>query len=193
MLRDLGLVKDVDLNALTDTNDLPYIELYRLIVPPKTAHRHSSAEEQKNMPYRNIAFNGFAYSLLNPTVAFVSAHWISEYFSGDINIPPQQEIDKGTCKVIQTNRASPANVCSEIKTFHNWQSKTFGSHGAKGVHIGPHATLYTDMLLLDIGLQSGHVTDGWPGPFRSIREWFRPMFPALYTRVVLDRENKKTK
>ena len=46
-------------------------------------------------PYRNIAFNGFAYSLLNPTVAFVTAQWISDYFSGRTQMPPQDKIDRG--------------------------------------------------------------------------------------------------
>ncbi|KAF2462743.1 FAD/NAD(P)-binding domain-containing protein [Lindgomyces ingoldianus] len=47
------------------------------------------------IPYRNIAFNGFAYSLLNPTVSFVCAHWIAEYFQGLIILPDAESIERG--------------------------------------------------------------------------------------------------
>ncbi|KAF1978687.1 FAD/NAD(P)-binding domain-containing protein [Bimuria novae-zelandiae CBS 107.79] len=49
-------------------------------------------------PFRNIAFNGFAYSLLNPTVAYVSAHWIADYFSGNLYIPSSSVVQKGKLK-----------------------------------------------------------------------------------------------
>jgi hypothetical protein len=58
------------------------------------------------------------------------------------------------------------------------------------VHIGPHATLYTDQLLSDMGLQSGHVRDGIWEPFRAMKEWFRPMYPAIYQRVVAERKER---
>jgi hypothetical protein len=57
---------------------------------------HGQGRQETAMPYRNIAFNGFAYSLLNPTVAFVTAHWISDYFVGRTQFPPQSVIDRGT-------------------------------------------------------------------------------------------------
>lgn len=78
----------------------------------------------------------------------------------------------------------------DISKFHAWQAASFGAHGAKGVHIGPHATLYTDRLLSDMRLLSGHVKDGIPGPFRAVREWFRPMFPEIYKRVDADRKER---
>jgi hypothetical protein len=39
-------------------------------------------------------------------------------------------------------------------------------------------------------LRSGHVSGGALGIFGTIREWFRPMFPALYARVAADREER---
>ena len=86
----MGLVEKSDL--IEDLNDLEYIKLYRLIVPPG---RHP-----------NIAFNGFAYSLLNPTVAFITAHWISDYFTGHIQLPPQGIMNEGTYGI---NAAGLAN------------------------------------------------------------------------------------
>ena len=80
----------------------------------------------------------------------------------------------------------------DISRFHSWQIESFGSKGAKGVHIGSHATLYTDLLLKDMDLQSGHVIDGG-FVSRTIREWFRPMFPALYARVAHERLLKDMK
>jgi dimethylaniline monooxygenase (N-oxide forming) len=82
-------------DPIDDLNDLDYIRLYRLIAPPRTIHPSGTGNSPR--PYRNIALNGFAYSLLNPTVAFVAAHWISDYFRGGIHAPPQAEIDAGKC------------------------------------------------------------------------------------------------
>lgn len=75
----------------------------------------------------------------------------------------------------------------DIDGFHAWQIASFGSHGAKGVHIGPHATLYTDRLLADMGLQSGHVTRSIWSPSDFLREWFRPMYPGIYAQVEANR------
>ncbi|KAK6612540.1 hypothetical protein H4I96_01753 [Botrytis cinerea] len=168
LLEDLGLVARGDLARIPNTEDLPYIRLHRLVVPPEAIHQSSSRTTENSKPYRNIAFNGFAYSLLNPTVAFVTANWISDYFGGKISLPRQDRIE------------------ADISRFYSWQIESFGSKGAKGVHIGSHATLYTDLLLKDMDLQSGHVIDGG-FVSRTIREWFRPMFPALYARVAHER------
>jgi len=71
----------------------------------------------------------------------------------------------------------------DIDKFHAWQIASFGSHGTKGVHIGPHATLYTDRLLADMGLQSGHVARSNWSPSDFLHEWFRPMYPGIYAQV----------
>ena len=78
----------------------------------------------------------------------------------------------------------------DVTRFHTWQARSFGAHGAKGVHIGPHATLYTDSLLHDMGLCSGHVSGTILSPVRFLREWFRPMYPEIYAGVGNDREER---
>lgn len=125
--------------------------------------------------------------MLNPTVAHVTANWISDYFSGAVDIPEPAVVEEGNQAFIFYINLL-LTTCSEINSFRAWQSRSFGAHGVKGVHIGPHATLYTDLLLADMGLQSGHVTDGIPGPIRTCREWFRPMYPEIYAGVALDRK-----
>lgn len=166
-VRILGLLAPED--STEDKTDLPYIRLHRLAAPPGTIHEQNAEGIDGKGPCRNIAFNGFAYSLLGPTVAHVTAHWISDYFAGAIHLPDQQSVEQG------------------IDYFHFWQTKSFGERGAKGVHIGPHATLYTDLLLDDMGLRTGHV-GGILGPVRLVREWFRPMFPEIYAGVGPDRK-----
>ena len=90
MLQRLGLVQKND--HIADTCDIPYLRLYKVIVPPSTMHGRSGTGSS---PSGNIAFNGFAYSLLNPTVAFVTAHWIAEYFEGNLSIPNRDDVEKG--------------------------------------------------------------------------------------------------
>ena len=101
----LGLVKPKD--AILNMADLPYIRLYRLIVPPGSAQMVPGIDGAK--PYRNIAFNGFAYSLLNPTVAHVTANWISDYFSGVIHMPDLVDMEQSI--YILTTRFSLSVSC----------------------------------------------------------------------------------
>jgi len=70
-----------------------------------------------------------------------------------------------------------------VEKFHAWQRKSFGGHGAKGVHIGPHATLYTDDLLMDMGLKTGHVKSSMLNPLGVLQQWLRPMLPEIYSDV----------
>lgn len=92
----LGLLKP---GAVAEDNtDLSNIRLYRLIIPPGTAQ--PSEASNRRMPHRNIAFNGFAYSLLNPTVAHVTAHWISDYFCDRVPVPGGAEIDQSKTDVL---------------------------------------------------------------------------------------------
>ena len=80
---------------------------------------------------------------------------------------------------------------AEIDLFHKWQTESFGAHGAKGTHIGPHAVLYTDALLSDMKIPATRV-EGWVfDPVRVASDWFRPMFPALYGKIVLDVRDRK--
>lgn len=88
----MGLVRPV--TVIEDKTDLPYIRLHRLAVPPGAANT-SPAKSVAKRAGRNIAFNGFAYSLLNPSVAHVTAHWISDYFTGAIALPDQASIERG--------------------------------------------------------------------------------------------------
>lgn len=150
----LGLIDSLN----TDMENLPQMNLYRLIAPPATVNPQSSGT-----PNRNIAFSGFAYSFLNPTVMHVAAHWIANYFNGLIPMPSKEVLK------------------AETSSFLEWQTRTFGAHGAKGVHIGPHAPLYLDTLLKDMGMRDWAHVEGWrASPVRLAREWFRPMFPAVY-------------
>lgn len=81
-------------------------------------------------------------------------------------------------------------VVTDIDEYHAWQTASFGAHGAKGVHIGPHATLYTDTLLADMGLRSGHLDISIWRPMNFLREWFRPMYPEIYSQVEAHRKTR---
>jgi len=71
-----------------------------------------------------------------------------------------------------------ANILDiDVEQFYRWQKGTFAADGAKGVHIGPHATLYTDILLEDMHLRTGHVAGTMLNPVNLVKEWFRPTYP----------------
>ncbi|KAF1996431.1 FAD/NAD(P)-binding domain-containing protein [Amniculicola lignicola CBS 123094] len=169
-LKQLGLLDKhmQSPNSQYSQHNLPYLKLHRLIVPAPTTQ-----VQEKSMPHRNIAFNGFAYSLLNPTVSFVAAHWIAEYFQGRIAM------------------ADPETIAKDTEHFYEWQKETFASHGAKGVHIGSHATLYNDMLLTDMGVSTGHVAGSALSPIRLAKEWLRPMYGHIYAGLATDLKEKR--
>ena len=79
-------------------------------------------------------------------------------------------------------------LCTDVEHFYQWQSRTFAAHGAKGTHIGSHATLYVDLLLRDMKVTTGHL-DGWRrNPVKLLQQWFRPMYPQIYKNLVEDRK-----
>lgn len=161
----LGLVS----NQTTDMENVPQLSLYRQIAPPATVNPQSS-----DSPHRNIAFSGFAYSFLNPAVMHVAAHWIADYFNGLIPLPSKEIVE------------------TETSRFLRWQARTFGAHGAKGVHIGPHAHLYLDTLLNDMGVRDWAHVKGWTvSPLRLSREWLRPMLPGVYAGLSERRETPR--
>jgi hypothetical protein len=98
LLNQLGLTT----HPSASRDGLPSVKLYRLIAPPRTLH-HGRASE----PRRNIAFNGFAYSLLNPTVGFVAAHWIAEYLLGRIPIPAPKQVEQGKPAILSFSLSVP--------------------------------------------------------------------------------------
>jgi hypothetical protein len=125
-------------------------------------------------------------------VASVTANWICEYFDNRMKFPSQETIDQGTYSLRRIGQLK-TNSELDITKFHKWQTLTYGKHGAKGVHLGPHGIVFADQLLADMGLQTGHVRDGFPGPLRFFREWFRPMLPQLYSDVAGERRQRNEK
>ncbi|KAF2685266.1 FAD/NAD(P)-binding domain-containing protein [Lentithecium fluviatile CBS 122367] len=98
-LQQLGITRAP---FICNPNDLPFMKLHRLIVPPTTTHPNYITSN----PCRSIAFNGFAYSLLNPTVAYVSAHWIADYFLGKMDLPDAKSMIAGKTRYIPRNCAN---------------------------------------------------------------------------------------
>ena len=68
---------------------------HRALLLLEKAKRALSTEEILSTLEGAAAFAKlFAYSLLNPTVAHVTAHWISDYFLDRIHLPCGTEIDQ---------------------------------------------------------------------------------------------------
>ena len=103
---------------------------------------------------------------------------------------PERQLRKVCLGLFSSHAFTALTVVIDINEYHAWQTASFGAHGAKGVHIGPHATLYTDTLLADMGLRSGHLDISIWRPMDFLREWFRPMYPEIYSRVEAHRRTR---
>ena len=107
-----------------------------------------------------------------------------------LHYQPERQLREVCFGVFSSRAFTGLTVVTDINEFHSWQTASFGANGAKGVHIGPHATLYTDTLLADMGLRSGHLDISIWRPIDLLREWFRPMYPEIYSRVEAHRRNR---
>ena len=103
---------------------------------------------------------------------------------------PERQLRKVCLALFGSPTIKGLTRVTDIDEYHAWQTASFGAHGAKGVHIGPHATLYTDTLLADMGLRSGHLDVSIWRPMTFLREWFRPMYPEIYSRVEANRRSR---
>ncbi|KAJ3038911.1 monooxygenase [Rhizophlyctis rosea] len=131
-----------------DPSIATHLKLYRYLIPTPTI----------NNAAHNIAFNGFSYSLNNPTVMEVSAHWLAEYFRNAIPLPDQDQIEK------------------EVDELLEWQIRVFDDRGKKGVHLGYHGIMYCDELLGDMKVACERA-GGW------VWEMFAPYWPRNYKGV----------
>lgn len=112
--------------------------LYRHILPVNEQH---------------LGFVGYASSSSSPLTSEVSAHWLSQCFRGELNLPDRVGMEQSIDRVL------------------DWTASTFPDH-REGHFIGAYIAHYTDWLMRDMGLSTrryGSLVSEYLGPFWSER------------------------
>lgn len=120
--------------------------LYRHILPPREPR---------------LGFVGYASSIACQLTSEIAAHWVSQCFRSEIELPPVWEMER------------------EIAKVHAWANEVFPAR-PEGYFIGPFLTHYLDELLRDMGLN----------PFRTAHlfsEYLAPVWPERYRAVAEER------
>lgn len=129
--------------------------LFRHVLPPR---------EQR------LGFIGYAQSFMSPLTSEIAAHWLSQHFRGELDLPSATDMDQ------------------EIDRVLAWASDTF-PEGWGGFFIGPHISHYVDDLMEDMGLPTRRVGS-------VLREIFGRYSPVRYRSVHDERrrarEGKRT-
>ena len=118
------------------------LRLYRHVLPP---------DEPR------MGFVGYAQSFMSGLTSEIAAHWLSQHFRGELELPSPEEMNR------------------EIDRVHEWAESTLRSEW-KGFFVGPHVSHYVDDLMEDMGLskrRSGNV----------LREIFGRYLPSRYRSV----------
>jgi len=125
-----------------------FFQLYRHILPPRE---------------RQLGFVGYASSGNAPLTSEISAHWLSQYFRGELALPEEQEMNE------------------EIARVRRWAKKVF-SHRNDGYFIGAYVSSYLDELLTDMGLPTRRAES-------FFKEHFYPAWAMRYRKVEDERKD----
>lgn len=126
--------------------------LYRRILPP---------EEQR------LGFVGYTGTFINSLVIEIAAHWLSECFLGELELPSKDEMER------------------EIAHVQQWSEEHFPS-AKGGLLLGPFTAHYVDDLMRDMGLEV-HRTGN------LITEHFGRLLPGRYKDVGEERRRAHRK
>ncbi len=125
-----------------------WFQLYRHILPPLE---------------RDMGFIGYASSGNAPLTSEISAHWLSQHFRGELELP------------------DPSEMMQEINKVRSWTQKVFPRRN-DGYFIGAYIGSYIDELMNDMGLETRRNRG-------LISEYFRPLWAKRYKNVTDERNN----
>ncbi|NMF85955.1 FAD-dependent oxidoreductase [Nodosilinea sp. P-1105] len=124
-----------------------WFQLYRHILPPEEP---------------NLGFIGYAASGNTPLTAEISAHWLSQWFRGELKLPDSTEMER------------------EIAKVRRWTQAVFPRRH-EGYFIGAYISHYIDQLMQDMGLPT-HRTDNW------FSEYWGPFWASRYRSLAKERQ-----
>ncbi|MDX1687588.1 MAG: NAD(P)/FAD-dependent oxidoreductase [Candidatus Promineifilaceae bacterium] len=129
-----------------------HFHLYRRILPPEE-HR--------------LGFVGYTGTFINSLVIEIAAHWLSECFLGELDLPGKDEMER------------------EIEHVRQWSEEHFPS-AKGGLLLGPFTAHYVDDLMRDMDLEA-HRTDN------LLAEHFGRLLPSRYKDVGRERRQARRK
>jgi thioredoxin reductase len=125
--------------------------LYRYILPPHEPR---------------LGFVGYASSIACQLTSEIAAHWLSQCFRGELQLPAVSEMER------------------EIARVHAWAADVFPAR-AEGYFVGPFLGHYIDELMRDMRLDTRRTND-W------ISEYFAPLWPSRYRDVGEERRRARS-
>jgi dimethylaniline monooxygenase (N-oxide forming) len=123
-----------------------WFQLYRHILPPQEL---------------DMGFIGYASSGNAPLTSEISAHWLSQHFRGELDLPDISEMEK------------------EIEKVRRWTQQVFPRRN-EGYFIGAYIGSYIDELMDDMGLETRRKNN-------FFSEYFRPFWAERYKKVAVEK------
>lgn len=126
-----------------------FFRLYRHILPPQV---------------RNMGFIGYASSGNAPLTSEISAHWLSQHFLGELDLPGVWEMER------------------EIDKVRHWTQQVFPKR-KEGYFIGAYVGHFIDELMSDMELETQRARN-------VFREYCGPFWAKRYRDVESERKQK---
>jgi Flavin-binding monooxygenase-like len=140
----------LDADLLSRVEKSGRLGLYRHILPPQEPH---------------LGFIGYASSTACQLTSEVAAHWLSQCFRGELNLP------------------SVADMEREIARVLDWANKVFPAR-SQGYFVGPYLAHYLDDLLRDMQLPRRRAGN-------LLSEYFAPLWPHRYQHLTEQRQRMR--
>ena len=113
--------------------------LYRHILPPGE---------------RRLGFVGYASAANSPLTSEIAAHWLSQCFLGELQLPDVVTMEQ------------------EIDRIHQWAQEVFPNRN-EGYFVGGYVSSYVDELMQDMGLSTRRKES-------FFSEYFKPVYARRY-------------
>jgi len=142
----------LDAELLSQVQGKARLRLFRQILPPSVPR---------------LGFIGYASSTACTLTSEVAAHWLSQWFTGVLELPDVVDMEQEIARVL------------------DWADEAFPAR-SQGYYIGPHVAAYLDDLLRDMGLPlrragnwlSEYFAPLWPGRYQDLGEQRRQRLPT---------------
>lgn len=129
-----------------------HFHLYRYILPPRE---------------RRLGFVGYASSANCPLTSEMAAHWLSQCFRGDLDLPDTAEMER------------------EIARVNRWTAEVFRNR-REGYFIGGYVSRYSDEFMRDMGMRTRRTGN-------PIAEYLASLWAERYSGLAEERRRARAR